>query len=82
MVRITLCLAMIAALAAPAAAQSGRVYGSLTDPSGAVLPAVEVRATLRDDNGETVRSVLTDARGTFQMDGMTPGQWTMTASLP
>jgi TonB family protein len=73
---------MIAVLAAPAAAQSGRVSGSLTDPSGAVLPAVEVRALLRDENGETVRSVITDSKGTYQIEGMTPGQWVITASLP
>jgi len=79
---MTLCLAILAALAAPAAAQTGRVYGSLTDPSGAVLPAVEVRALLRDTNGETVRSVVTDSKGSYQMEGLTPGQWTITASLP
>ncbi len=82
MARMTLCLAILAALATPAAAQTGRVYGSLTDPSGAVLPAVEVRALLRDANGETVRSVLTDAKGSYQMEGLTPGEWTVTASLP
>jgi TonB family protein len=82
MVRISLCLAMVAALAAPAAAQSGQVYGSLTDESGGVLPAVEVRALLRDESGETVRSVVTDGHGTYKIDGMTPGQWTITASLP
>jgi len=82
MVRISLCLAMIVALAAPAAAQSGRVYGSLTDESGAVLPGVEVRALLRDENGETVRSVISDGKGTYQIDGMMAGQWTITASLP
>ena len=82
MARMTLCLAILAALAAPAAAQTGRVYGSLTDPTGAVLPGVDVRALLRDTNGETVRSVVTDSKGSYQMEGLTPGQWTITASLP
>jgi len=82
MTRISLCLVMIAALAAPAAAQSGQVSGSLTDETGAVLPAAEIRAVLRDTNGETVRSVVTDARGSYKLDVLTPGQWTITASLP
>jgi TonB family protein len=82
MARITLCLALLAALAAPAAAQTGRVYGSLTDETGAVLPGVEVRASLRDENGETLRTVVTDAKGAYQIDSLTPGQWTVTASLP
>src|SRR4051812_2968402 len=60
MTRITLCVAMIAALAAPAAAQTGRISGVLTDETGAVLPAVEVRALQRDETGETTRSVVTD----------------------
>src|SRR6478736_1552836 len=34
MARMTLCLAILAALATPTAAQTGRVYGSLTDPTG------------------------------------------------
>ena len=82
MVRIFLGMGLVAALAAPAAAQTGRVSGSLTDETGAVLPAVEVRALLRDGNGETTRSVVTDAKGTYQIEGLMPGQWTITASLP
>jgi len=82
MVRTTLGLALAIALATPAAAQSGRISGSLTDPTGAVLPGVEVRALLRDAGGETVRSVVTDGKGSYQIDGLTPGQWTITASVP
>ncbi len=82
MLRITHGLALVAALATPAAAQSGRISGSLTDPSGAVLPGVEVRALLRDANGETTRSVVSDAKGSYQIDGLTQGQWTVTVSLP
>lgn len=82
MSRLALGLAMLLALAAPAAAQGGRVYGSLTDESGAVLPAVEVRALLRDESGETTRSVVTDATGRYQLNGLTEGNWVITASLP
>jgi TonB family protein len=81
MPRLALGFAMLLALAAPAAAQ-GRVYGSLTDESGAVLPAVEVRALLRDESGETSRSVLTDGGGRYQLNGLVEGNWVITASLP
>jgi TonB family protein len=82
MARITLCFLLLAALAAPAAAQTGRVYGVLVDPTGGVLPGVEVRAVLKDRNGETTRSRPTDASGSFNLDGLVPGAWTVTASLP
>jgi len=79
---MTLCLAMVAALAAPALAQTGGISGTLTDETGAVLPGVEIRALLRDESGETTRSVVTDGAGRYQLNGLTPGNWTITASLP
>ena len=82
MFRITLCLAMVAFLAAPAAAQTGRVSGVLTDETGAVLPGVEIRGLLRDESGETTRSVITNGSGRYQLEGMTPGNWVITASVP
>jgi TonB family protein len=82
MSRSALGLAMLLALASPAAAQGGRVYGSLTDESGALLPGVEVRALLRDESGETTRSVVTDGTGRYQLNGLAEGNWVITASLP
>jgi TonB family protein len=82
MARITLCLAMVAALAAPAAAQTGRISGVLTDETGAVLPGVNVLARQRDETGETTRSVVTDGTGSYQMNALPPGQWVVTALLP
>lgn len=82
MFRITLGLAMIAALAAPAAAQSGRVSGVLSDETGAVVPGVEIRALLRDDSGETTRSVVTNGAGRYELNTLTPGNWVITASVP
>jgi TonB family protein len=75
-------LALILALAAPAAAQTGRVSGVVTDPSGAVLPAVQIQATMKDGAGETIRSILTDGKGTYALDNLTPGSWALTMSLP
>jgi TonB family protein len=82
MPRLALGLAMLLALASSAAAQDGRVYGSLTDESGAVLPGVEVRALLRDASGETTRRVVTNGAGQYQLNGLTDGNWVITASLP
>ena len=82
MFRITLCLAMVALLAAPAAAQTGHMSGVVSDETGAVVPGVEVRALLRDESGETTRSVVTNGAGRYQLEGMTPGNWVITASVP
>jgi TonB family protein len=82
MARMILCVALLSALAAPAAAQSGRIYGSVTDPSGGVLPAVDVRATIRDGGGETTRTMRTDGRGSYDFNNLTPGSWLLTMSLP
>ena len=82
MVRITLAVALLAALAAPVAAQTGRVSGVVTDPSGAVLPAVELRAMQRNSGGETTHSVKTDGKGLYQLDNLAPGAWTVSMTLP
>jgi periplasmic protein TonB len=82
MVRITLCLALVIGLAAPAVAQTGRVYGVVADESGGVLPAVEIRATMIDGGGETIRSVATDGKGSYDLGNLAPGSWTLTMSLP
>jgi TonB family protein len=82
MTRITVGLALFLALAAPAAAQSGRIHGVVVDSSGAVLPAVEIRAGMRDSSGETTRSVTTDAKGSYELGTLTAGVWAVTMTLP
>lgn len=82
MVRMTLLLALVMGLAASATAQTGRVSGSATDQSGAVLPAVEVRATMKDSGGETIRRVVTDGNGRYELGNLAPGSWALTMSLP
>lgn len=81
-VRLSLSLALVMALAAQAAAQTGRVTGVVTDQSGAVLPAVQIRATMKDGAGETIRTVQTDGKGTYALDNLAPGSWALTMSLP
>src|SRR5215203_5956197 len=82
MTRIAFCLALMLAVAGPAAAQSGRVYGVVADESGAVLPAVQVRASLRDTAGETTRTVVTDGKGAYNLDNVGAGVWAFSMSLP
>jgi len=81
MTRIALSLAFLIAVAAPAAAQSGHISGVLSDPSGAVLPGVQVRAAMKDNTGETTRTVHTDGSGRYDLS-LTDGAWMVTASLP
>lgn len=81
MTRIAIGFLALVALAAPAAAQN-RVTGAISDPSGAVLPAVQVRASMKDANGETTRSVVTDGAGRYVLTDLANGTWTVTASLP
>ena len=81
MPRISLCVALLLALVGPVSAQTGRVFGAVTDPSGAVLPAVEVRAVMRDASGQTIRTVATDAKGRFEIDSLAPGTWSLSLIL-
>src|SRR5688572_21644168 len=82
MARLTLCFLVLLALAAPAAALSARISGVVSDPSGAVLPAVEVRGMLRDASGETIRSVVTDGTGKYELGNLSAGAWTVSISVP
>ena len=66
------------ALAPPTVfAQTGSVAGSVVDQTGLVLPGATV--TLR---GEGVpRTAYTDEQGNFELTGVAPGTYTLTASL-
>ena len=67
MFRILTALLLSAAVVSSAAAQSqainGTIAGTVRDESGAVLPGVTV--TITNVNTGTVRSVVTDTRGTY-----------------
>jgi outer membrane receptor protein involved in Fe transport len=79
------CLAVLAiALVVPAlvAAQteSGKVTGTVTDQSGAVLPGVTV--TLKSVGRATTRSTVTNTDGEFVLASLVPGAYEVTAELP
>ena len=82
MVRTTLCLAVVIGFAPAATAQTGRVSGVVTDPTGAVLPAVQIQAMLKDGAGETTRTIASDGAGRYELRNLGPGAWTLTMSLP
>ena len=73
-----LCLLLLLLWPASSAAQQGRVGGSVVDQTGLALPGATV--TVRGAGGP--RTVASDERGDFELDGIAPGPYTLTVSLP
>ena len=71
---------LLAGLAAPALAQSGRMSGQVVDEDGTPLPGVQIRAEKPDAN-PPVREAVTDDDGRFSLIGFASGQWTVTATM-
>lgn len=71
---------------ASATAAAGRqqapasVSGTMSDPSGGVLPGVEMALTDRTSGVRASR--VTDGAGWFRFPDLTPGPYTLTATLP
>lgn len=61
----------------PAAATDAALSGTITDPTGAVIPGATVVAT--NSAAEIVRRVATDNRGQFRMEGLVPGSYRIEA---
>src|SRR5215475_9737858 len=78
---LVLALAVAGAVATPAMAQidQGRLTGSVTDAQGAVLPGVTVTAKSPALIG--VRSVTTEADGTYSMAALPSGEYELTFEL-
>jgi len=68
-------------LAAPGLAQTtfGTILGSVTDPSGAVMPNVTIRVTNDDEN--ISQNVTSDAQGNYQAENLKAGKYTVTAQV-
>ena len=78
------CLAVLAiALMIPALAaaqtESGKISGTVTDQSGAVLPGVTVN--LKSVERATTRSTVTNAQGEYVFASLVPGNYEITAEL-
>ena len=69
---------MIPALAV-AQTESGKISGSVTDQSGAVLPGVTVN--LKSVERATTRSTVTNAQGEYVFASLVPGNYEVTAQL-
>ena len=79
---VLLALLAVASLAAPrglgAQSNSGIVQGTVTDPSGAVLPGVNVTVTNVDTG--VVRDFVTNSDGLYDTNSILPGSYTITFS--
>jgi hypothetical protein len=65
------------ASAAPAAS-TATVRGRITDPSGALIPGTSI--TVSTLQGRTVATGTADASGSFEVRGIAPGSYTVTAT--
>jgi hypothetical protein len=79
--RVLSVLACVAVLAAPAAAQTSAISGTVRDASGAVLPGVTVEIS-SPALIEKVRTVVTDGDGRYQVVSLRPGVYAVTFTLP
>ena len=60
-------------------ATSGAVHGTVSDPSGAVVPGATVELINKDTN--SVQSTTTDEAGQYSFTGVRPGQYAINVSL-
>lgn len=68
-------------LATPLLAQrtTGDILGSVTDPSGAVMPGVLIEVT--HSGSAATRSIVTDASGNYQISFLPVGTYAVTATI-
>src|SRR5262252_342000 len=59
---------------------NARVSGTVTDPTGAVLPGVEVKAT--NNATGVVDTALSNDAGAYNFASLLPGTYTISATLP
>ena len=79
---ITLCSALCATVllhSTSAQTTFGTILGTVTDPSGAVLPNVTITVINQGEN--TSRDVLSDAQGNYQAENLKAGLYTIKARV-
>jgi hypothetical protein len=72
-------LLLVAPALALAQTESGKITGTVRDPSGAVLPGTVL--TLVSMERATTRSTVTDSGGTYVFAGLVPGNYEVTAGI-
>ena len=73
--------ASIAIVLIPATVRAQAITGTVQDTSGAVLPGVSVEAA-SPELIEKVRAAVTDGSGQYRIEGLRPGTYTVTFTLP
>src|SRR5512146_1276944 len=68
---------MVASLMARAQSPAGSVHGTITDPTGAVIPSSTITLTAADG---TSRTATSGASGEYSIDQVVPGSYTVSAS--
>src|SRR5205823_14946925 len=58
---------------------AGRILGSVTDQTGAIIPGVTV--TIRDVDRGTTRTLVTDEAGLYNAPNLLPGTYTIRVEL-
>lgn len=77
---VLVCILLLAASAAPAQTPTAVVVGTVTDPSGAVVPGVSVKITNLDTN--IAQQGLSNEIGDFKIPFLHPGRYSLEATLP
>src|SRR5215831_9730380 len=78
----TLMVGLVCLMLLPSLAEAqSSLTGMVKDPTGAVLPGVNVEAS-SPVLIEKMRSVITDERGTYRITDLRPGTYSVTFSLP
>ena len=72
---------LVLVLVSPAGAQTGTgsLHGTVTDPSGAAVTNATVIAVTPDGSAKTSN---TNRTGAYTIDGLAPGTYTATVSVP
>ncbi len=63
-----------------AQSSTGSIFGTVTDPSGAVVPGATV--TARWQGAVWERQTVTGERGEFRLVGLIPGYWDLLVEAP
>ncbi len=69
-------LGMVVSLSAHAQTSNGTIVGSVTDPAGAVVLGATVTVT-NTDLGAFKRTTKTDSAGSYRIDGLLPGNYSV-----